>query len=111
MPLGSPRAHVNRATCHAMKINFTAGDRAASFERHDMTGRAELRVGDEIVPLQSPFRLTTHFDFRTRAVWRHTIDGHDVEIARNRPRWFGGLRTSTYSVTVDGHVVATGTGK
>ena len=94
-----------------MRIAFTAGETGAEFRRSAMTARSELRVGDEIVPLQSPFRVTAHFDIRTRTVWRRSVGDHEVEVARSRPRLFGGLRRSSYTVAVDGVIVADAIGR
>ncbi len=90
---------------------FSVGETVAEFRRSAMTGRSELRVGDEIVPLQSPFRVTAHFDIHARTVWRRSVNDHEVEIVRSRPRLFGGLRRSSYTVAVDGLLVAEMTGR
>jgi hypothetical protein len=85
-----------------MEMSFIVGDSAVTFRRSAMTGRAELRIGDDRLMLQSPFSFATHISPRTRQVWHRSVDGHEVEIARQRKQWFGGLRKSTYSATVDG---------
>jgi hypothetical protein len=94
-----------------VEIAFTLGEHPAEFRRNSMTGRAELRIGDDVTCLQSPFRLTTHFDFRKRVVWRRQVGDRQVEIVKTRPRVFGGVRQSSYAVAVDGMVVAEVTGK
>ena len=87
-------------------ITFDVGEHQALFSRNPITGRAELQISDEVVLLQSPYRLTTHFDLRAQTVWRRQIDAHEVTITRRRSRVFGGMRQSSYTVTVDGTAVA-----
>jgi hypothetical protein len=94
-----------------MQIAFSIDGQAATFERSDVTGRAELHFGEQIVVLQSPLKPTAHFGIRKRTAWRTRIGAHDVEIVKNRPRLFGGLRANSFSVVVDGVAVAEATGK
>jgi hypothetical protein len=83
----------------------------AVFFRNDWTGKAEVCVGDQVRPLQSPRKLSTHFSFSTRTVWREVFGEHMIEIEKVRPRAFGGLRANSYVVRVDGQSVADATGK
>jgi hypothetical protein len=94
-----------------MHLTFVVGGEPGEFRRNPRTGRAELRVGDDVMCLQSPFRLSTHFDFRTRVGWRRRVGEHEVEIVKVRPVAFAGLRQNTVTVTVDEVVVAEATGK
>jgi len=94
-----------------VRIAFHVGDKPAEFRRNGNTGKAELRVGGEVLLLQSPLSLTAHFDFRTRNEWRRTLHDHEVAIVKIRPRVLGGVRENTYTVEVDGKVVATARGK
>jgi hypothetical protein len=98
-------------TLGGVEVSFVAGGLPSTFRRNDVTGRAELQVGDEVVTLQSPFRLSTHFDVRTTRAWRRTVGGHEVEIVKLRPRAFGGARRNSFTISVDGVVVAQATGK
>ena len=94
-----------------MQLNFEIGSLPAVFYRNDWTGRAEIRVGDEKRSLQSPWRLSTHFTFGKRTVWREQFGEHTVEIEKIRPRMWGGLRANSFVVSVDGQSVAEATGK
>jgi hypothetical protein len=94
-----------------MKLSFDVAGMPAEFSRNFWTGRAELRVGDEVVSLQSAFRLSTHFELRTRRVWRKRIGQHEVEIVKIRPRLFPGFRSQSFTVSVDKSVVAVTIGK
>ncbi|HEX3539848.1 MAG TPA: hypothetical protein VHT75_05330 [Acidimicrobiales bacterium] len=94
-----------------MKIDFEIAGVPARFVRNDWTGRAELVAGDETVCLQSPRELSTHFDVHTARVWRHRVGDHEVAIEVVRRRLFGGLRPMSFTVSVDGAVVAEATGK
>jgi hypothetical protein len=94
-----------------MEVKFTVGTEAATFRWTSMTGRAGISVGDEHVTLQSPWKLSTHYQLRTRRVWRHVVGGHQVEVVKERPRMMGGLRPNSFTILVDGEVAAKGTGK
>jgi hypothetical protein len=94
-----------------VEVNFTVGTEAAVFRWTSMTGRAELSVGDEHVTLQSPWKLSTHYQLRTRRVWRDIVRGHQVEVVKERPRMMGGVRPNCFTILVDGEVAAKGTGK
>ena len=94
-----------------MDITFSLDGEPATFSRSSATGRAELRVGQQVVPLQSPLRPSVHFDFRRRVAWRTRVAEHEIEIVKTRPAFFGGLRDNSFSIAVDGVVVADATGK
>jgi hypothetical protein len=89
-----------------MQITFEIDGRIAEFTRSSTTGAAELHVGDDVVQLQHSTRLSTHFSFHKKQVWRCEVEHHTVEIAKVRPRWVGGLRDSAFTVSVDDQVVA-----
>jgi hypothetical protein len=93
-----------------MVINFDIAGVPAEFRRNPHTGRAELRVGDEVICPQSPYQLSTHFEFRTKRVWQRRIGEHDVEIVKTRPLMYGGIRPQSYTISVDNTVVAKATG-
>lgn len=93
-----------------MDISFDIAGVPAEFRRNSNTGRAELHVGDDVIRLQSPYRPSTHFDLRTRQVWRRRVGEHDVEIVKVRPRMYGGARPNSYTISVDTTVVAEATG-
>jgi len=94
-----------------MQLSFEVAGMPAEFRRNPWTGRAELRVGDDVVSLQSPFRLSAHFELRTRAVWRSRIGQHEIEIVKVRPRIFAGFRHQSFTIKVDKSIVAEATGK
>jgi hypothetical protein len=93
-----------------MMLSFEVDGEPVEFRRNYWTGRAELRCGDEVIVLQSPFRLSTQFNLRTKVVWRHRLGEHDIVIEKVRPQFFGGLRANSYTVAVDDAMVAEGTG-
>jgi hypothetical protein len=93
-----------------MRLTFPIGATTAEFRRNAFSGRASLVVGDQVMTLQSPYRLDTHFQPKTKQAWTRTVDGHVVEIVKERPLVMGGMRTNTFSVRVDGIVVAKGEG-
>jgi hypothetical protein len=94
-----------------MEITFSVDGQSATFSRSDVTGRAELRFGQQTMLLQSPLRPKTHFDLRRRVAWHTRVGDREVEIVRTRPAMFGGLRANSFSVAVDGVVVAEAKGK
>jgi hypothetical protein len=93
-----------------MKLSFDLAGTPMQFERSTWTGTARLRIGDEIVGLQSPFRPSTHFNIHTEQVWRHQAAEHTIEIRKVRPRFFGGFRPNSFTISVDGTIVAEATG-
>ncbi len=94
-----------------VKLEFSVDGQSATFTRNATTGRAELHAGSAAVVLQSPYRLATHFSFRTQRAWQVRVDSHNIEIVKSRPRLWAGFRANSFSVAVDGVVVATATGK
>jgi hypothetical protein len=101
---------LDRAHCASVKIAFTIGEQRAEFYRNSATSRAELRIGDDVVCLQSPYHFKSQFDLRTRITWRRRVGDHEVEIVKVRPRVLGGARPNSYTVAVDGVTVAEVTG-
>ena len=89
-----------------MQLAFEVDGSPAEYRRSEWTGRSELRVGDEVVTVQSPYRFSTHFELRTGDVWRHRVADHEVEIVKVRPRFFGGYRNNDVEISVDDRLVA-----
>jgi hypothetical protein len=95
----------------AMEIPFDIAGVPAEFRRNPHTGRTELRVGDDVIRLQSPYQLSTMFEFQKRRVWRRRVGEHDVEIVKIRSMMpYGGARAQSYTISVDKTVVAEATG-
>lgn len=94
-----------------MQLVFDVNGAPAEFRRNPWTGRSELQVGDEVACVQSPFRWSTHFDFRTTTKWRRRVAEHDVEIVRVRPRVLGGLQANSFTIYVDDDVITNVVGK
>jgi hypothetical protein len=93
-----------------MHLEFNAGGAQAAFTRNPDTGLAELAWNGETQRLQSPWNPLTHVSFSTTRSWERTLGGQVVVISVTRPRMAGGLRDNTYTVAVDGTVVAEATG-
>ena len=94
-----------------MEIHFEAGGRPALFQRNSWTGRVDLSVGDQTFLLQGPWRLGTHYQLSTKRTWNQEVGEHLIEIRSERQRWFGGLRSASFTVLVDGQVVTHREGK
>ena len=93
-----------------MRLTFQIGDASAEFTRDFWMGRAELRVGDEVLGLASPTRLGTHLSTSLRKEWRVTVGDHLVSVVKIRPLFLGGVRPNTYVISVDDRVVVEGRG-
>ena len=94
-----------------MQINFEVADVPAEFSWNNMTGKAELLVGDDVILLQSPLNPTTHVSFSLKHTWHHRGAGHQVEIEKRRPLFIAGFRPNAFTVKVDGVIVAEATGR
>ncbi len=94
-----------------MRLSFEIAGVSAEYHRNFWTGGAELRVGDDVVWTLSPFRVSTQVQLSTRNLWRVPVDEREVEIAMVRPRFGGGARRKSFTISVDGIVVATATGR
>jgi hypothetical protein len=94
-----------------MQINFTVGDAPAEFLYSSATGKAELRLGQETIELQNPLRLSSQFSFSQTKSWTTEAAGHAVAIVKQRPVLAAGFRKSSFTVSVDGDVVAEVTGR
>lgn len=94
-----------------MVIPFSVGDVAAEFRWNNVTGKAQLQLGKEIVELQSPLKLSTHFQLKRSKSWTTEAQGHEITIVKQRPRFLAGFRKNQYTVSVDGAVVAKTSGR
>lgn len=94
------------ATFGGMQVAFPIGERRAVFRLSAITGRADITVGPERFLLQSPFRPSAHVQIRPRRTWRRSVDGHEVEVVKQRPLLLGGFRPTKFTVLVDGVPVA-----
>jgi hypothetical protein len=94
-----------------MLIRFPVGETPATFRYNALTGRADLGLGQRTVPLQSPLRFSTHFQLGKTKSWTTQEQGHSITITKRRPRWVAGLRSNSFTVSVDGDVVAETTGR
>ena len=96
----------------AMEISFDIDGVPAKFRRSPHTNRTELRVGDDVILLQSPYQPSGWFEFRSRRVWRRRVGEHDVEIVKVRSMTpGGGTQAQSYTISVDNTVVAEATGR
>lgn len=89
-----------------MQIPFSVAGGPASFTWDSWSGRAELTIGQEQFPLQSPTQLSTHFGLGTTRTWLVHSQGHQVEIVKTRPTLFAGFRAHQVTIRVDGAIVA-----
>ena len=89
-----------------MQIAFSLNGVQVEFYRDQLTGRAELRMPNEVVSLQSPLNPATHFTLKLTKTWRQSIAGSEVVIEKVRPLLLAGLRPSKYRIFVDGQLAA-----
>ena len=89
-----------------MQIAFEVAGAPAEFRRDAVTGKTLLKVGNEIAEPENPHSLATGFSFRLRRTWRYRVGDHGVEIEKVRPLLFAGFRPNSFTVRVDGTIVA-----
>ncbi len=92
-----------------MRIEFDVAGTPAEFRWSSVTGRVELRVGDDSILLESPFWLSTYYRaVRTIQVWHGGGAEHIVEMVKVKPRFEPG--PYAFTISVDSTVVAEATG-
>ena len=92
-----------------MRIEFDVAGIPAEFSWSGATGRVELRVGDDVVLLESPFWLSSHYRaVRTTHVWHAGDAEHVVELVKVKPRFKPG--PCAFTILVDSTVAAEATG-
>jgi hypothetical protein len=93
-----------------MKIEFMLDHEPAEVRRNHKSGRAELQVGAQVFLLASPYDPRSHVGFSTRRSWRRTVNGHEVEIVKVRPRINAGFKAHEYTILIDGATCASASG-
>jgi hypothetical protein len=93
-----------------MRIQFEVDGALIEFHRSWFTGRAELIVNGEVVPLQSALDPATHVSLSLTKVWRRQIGKSEVVIETVQPLILAGLRPHTFRVLINDSVVAEQTG-
>lgn len=93
-----------------MRLSFEVDGQQVTFRRDPWLGRATLSVGGEVRVLDRVLDPATQLGIQTTRVRSAGVLGHEVVVTKIRSRLFGGLRRQSYSITVDGSVVAEGTG-
>ena len=88
-----------------MLTHFKVGELPITYYRNWFTGKAELRAQSQVIPLASPWKLSTHFSIRQTKVTRVRLGGHEIVIEQAKPPSFGAIRPHVYTITVDGSVV------
>lgn len=89
-----------------MRIPFELDGGPAEFHWNNVTGRAKLTVGGQTVGLQSSYAPSSHFSTSLKRVWRQPLGNHVVEIEKLRPLLLAGFRPNSFTVKIDGCVVA-----
>ena len=89
-----------------MQIPFDVGDRDVVFHWHSTLNKAELEVGDQIIPLNRWWTPAQQISFRRSRWWRHQLDGHQIEVEKIKPGLIGIGRANEIIVRVDGDFVA-----
>jgi len=90
----------------SMQIEFEIDGEDAVFTRNSVTGRAELRVADGVLVLQSPWNPATHVTFNKTKRWCRRIRDREVVVEMLRPMFFAGVRPQKFRILVDGVSVA-----
>lgn len=89
-----------------MRIAFDLDGTPAEFRWDNVTGKTKLLVAEQATELQSPLSPSTHFSVARKRTWQRRVGDHDVEIEKVRPLFFGAVRPNSFTVRVDGVVVA-----
>jgi hypothetical protein len=89
-----------------MEIDFSIGNISAKLVRGWFLGGMKLVTPSESIWLQHPLQPSTHFSFRLKRCWQRSISGHQVRVEKTRPLLAAGVRPQSYSVFVDGELVA-----
>lgn len=93
-----------------MEIEFSIGDAPARLKRGWFLGGMKIETPTEVVWLQHPAQLGTHFSLRLAQSWERAIGGHLVRVEKVRPLLAGGARPQEFRVFVDGNLVAGASG-
>lgn len=93
-----------------MEIDFLIGNISAKLVRGWFLGGMKLVTPSESIWLQHPLQPSTHFSFRLKRCWQRGISGHQVRVEKARPLMAAGVRSQSYSVFVDGRLVASDQG-
>jgi|GEM_PF-147300 len=99
-----------------MKLQHTLGDKEKTeivIERNWFTGSFIYRENGEENRIKSPWRLSTHFNWKLSREYDFEIgeeEKHSIKIIHSRPRWFGGICPQTVELSVNGDLLETYTG-
>ena len=89
-----------------MELDFSIGNVSAKLVRGWFFGGMKLVTPSESIWLQHPLQPSTHFSFRLKRCWQRSISGHLVRVEKTRSLLVAGARPQSYSVFVDGELVA-----
>ena len=93
-----------------MEIEFSIGDVPARLKRGWFLGGMKIVTPSEVIWLQHPAHLGTHFSFRLVQAWERAIGGHSVRVEKIRPLLVAGARPQDFRVFVNGKLVAGASG-
>jgi hypothetical protein len=94
-----------------MQISFDVDGTQATFHWTGFIANAKITIDQEVIKLQSPLRLSNQVDFRTQRTWQCQLHDHEIKVVKKRPLLLAGIRKSSFTVAVDGIVVASATGR
>lgn len=89
-----------------MVISFEVDGRAARFRRSDAFGGVYLDVAGETITLESAWSPKAHSSFTTKR-WSRQIGDHLIEVVQVKERWWLGAQRPSFTVLIDGKVIAT----
>jgi len=93
-----------------MEIEFSIGSLPARLQRGWFLGGMKLTTPNEVLWLQRPWEIATHFSFRRTRAWEQTVGGRSVKVEKVRPLLVAGARPQEYRIFVDGELVASAHG-
>jgi len=88
-----------------MRIRFEVAGTPCEYHRDPLLGGAQLRIGPDVVALQSAIDPRTQVGFTLSRAWERSFDGHTIRIEKDRALILSGLRPQRYRVFVDGQLI------
>jgi hypothetical protein len=104
-------ADPSEGTTLLMQMSFDVDATPATFHWTGFIASAKITAGREVIKLQSPWRLSSQFDLRRQRTWHCRVHDHDIKVVKASPILLAGVRKSSFTVAVDGAVVASAMGR
>jgi hypothetical protein len=94
-----------------MQITFDLDGTPATFHWTGFIMSAKITAGDAVIELQRPWRLSSQFDVRMQRTWECRVHDHEIKAVKARPLFPAGIRKGSFTISVNGAVVASAMGR